>query len=45
MFRGTQVVIAVNSNANAPVMLRADFGLEADMFEVIPKIITKLTQA
>ncbi|MFP3038373.1 MAG: electron transfer flavoprotein subunit alpha/FixB family protein [Candidatus Hodgkinia cicadicola] len=42
--RGAQTVIAVNLNANAPIMSQADFGLVADMFEVIPKIIAKLSQ-
>ncbi|MFP3039263.1 MAG: hypothetical protein ACKESB_00830 [Candidatus Hodgkinia cicadicola] len=43
-FEGVQIAIAVNLNASVPIMSQADFGLVADMFEVIPKIMVKLTQ-
>ncbi len=41
--RRAQTVVAVNLDAGAPIMAQADFGLVADMFEVIPKVMSKLS--
>jgi len=40
--RNAKVIAAVNKDENAPIFKVADLGIVADLYEVVPKIITEL---
>lgn len=40
--RGAKVIVAVNSDKNAPVFSQCDFGVVGDMYEVVPALTAAL---
>ncbi len=42
--QGSEIVVAVNKDPNAPIFDVATFGVEADLFEFIPALIHKIQQ-
>ncbi|MCR6624250.1 MAG: electron transfer flavoprotein subunit alpha/FixB family protein [archaeon YNP-LCB-024-027] len=40
--QGAKVVVAINKDAEAPMIKSADYGVVADLYEFIPKLIEKL---
>lgn len=40
--QGAKIVVAVNKDAEAPMIKSADYGVVADLYEFIPKLIEKL---